>query len=123
LSDWNPDWDYFLETSWQTDENDLPIAPTLYRASPISLTWDFFGFSRNLYKPSLNSGDGIYLWNPHPWDEEHLYFTFEELARTGTQYVLYPYSDPHLFKYNYGRASYTTTALDGYSSTVGSVIT
>jgi len=83
ISDWNPDWDHFIETSWIVDEDENEVLPELYRGAPISLNWDYFGFDRNLFKPT-GYYDGIYLWNPHPWDEEHLYFTFEELVRTGT---------------------------------------
>lgn len=98
ISDWNPDWDHFIETSWVVDEDENEVLPELYRGAPISLNWDYFGFDRNLFKPT-GYYDGIYLWNPHPWDEEHLYFTFEELVRTGTQYVIYPFFDPHAYKY------------------------
>jgi len=72
--------------------------PELYRGAPISLTWEYFGFDKNLYKPA-GFYDGIYLWNPHPWDEEHLFFSFDELVRVGAQYVVYPFMDPHQFKY------------------------
>jgi hypothetical protein len=106
ISDWNPDWDHFIETSWRYDENDNLILPELYRKAPISLTWDYFGFDRNLYKPT-GFGNGIYLWNPHPWDEEHLFFSFEELVRVGAQYVVYPFMDPHTFKYWAGGTTYT----------------
>ena len=98
VSDWNPDWDHFIETSWRYDENDNLLLPELYREAPVSLTWDYFGFNKNLYKPN-GYYDGIYLWNPHPWDEEHLYFSFDELVRVGAQYVVYPEFDPHAFKY------------------------
>ena len=124
ISDWNPDWDHFIATSWQShEENGIMVEdlPELYRASPISLTWDYFGFNRNLYKPQ-GYYDGIYLWNPHPWDDEHLFFSFEELVRTGTQYVIYPFFDPKAYKYwhmprtryiqNYG---YKTTDATHYT--------
>ena len=98
ISDWNPDWDHFIETSWRVDDNQIEIAPELYRGAPISLSWDYFGFGRNTYKPT-GYYDGIYLWNPHPWDDEHLFFSFEELVKTGTQYVVYPFFNPHAYKY------------------------
>lgn len=89
ISDWNPDWDIFLATSWQTDENDLPIDPTLYRDTEVVLNWDYFGFDNNLYKRP-GWGDGIYLWNPRTWNKDNVEFTFRELIRCGTQYVIYP---------------------------------
>lgn len=98
ISDWNPDWDHFIETSWRYDNQNNLILPELYRGAPISLNWDYFGFNKNLFKPT-GYYDGIYLWNPHPWDEEHLFFTFDELVRVGAQYVVYPEIDPHAFKY------------------------
>lgn len=101
ISDWNPDWDHFIETSYQQIEQDgvvVETLPQLYRAAPISLTWDYFGFNKNLYKPE-GYYDGIYLWNPHPWDDEHMFFSFEELVRTGTQYVIYPFLNTHAYKY------------------------
>lgn len=65
------------------------ISPTLYRNTVLTLTWDYFGFQRNLYKPT-GYGDGIYLWNPRSWDKDNIKFSFEELIRCGTQYVVYP---------------------------------
>ena len=90
ISDWNPDWDIFIETSWQYDDNNDPINPTLYRDTPLTLTWEFFEMDRNLYKPTTGSyDDGLFLWNPRSWNNEDVYFTFEELVTTGTQSVLY----------------------------------
>ena len=63
--------------------------PTLYRDTELTLSWDYFGFDRNLYKP-VGCGDGIYLWNPRSWDKDNIQFTFNELIRCGTQYVVYP---------------------------------
>lgn len=97
ISDWNPDWDTFISTSWQVDENDDPIAPTLYRDTPITLDWSYFGFERNTFKPT-GYYDGIYLWNPRTWDKKNIRFTFEELIRCGTQYVVYPIFDPEHYK-------------------------
>ena len=115
ISDWNPDWDHFIETSWRYDENtgDL-ILPELYREAPISLTFDYFGINKNLYKPS-GFYDGIYLWNPHPWDEEHLFFSFDELVRTGAIQVVYPFMDPHQFKY-WRRAANSDEYLANYGA-------
>ena len=90
IGDWNPDWDIFIETSWQLDENDNEIAPKLYRDTELALSWDYFGFNKNLYQPAGYS-DGIYLWNPRSWTANgDVKFTFQELIRMGTQYVLYP---------------------------------
>ena len=89
LGDWNPDWDVFIASSWQVDENGREINPDLYRDTELTLTWDYFGFERNLFKPE-GYYDGIYLWNPRTWDRGDVNFTFRELIRVGTQYVLYP---------------------------------
>lgn len=167
ISDWNPDWDTFISTSWQADEKsygyldrdktltiysdtttssssetysykagtklfgtkitlgDLnwwpilkengeewrgyvltqptveytstPVNPTLYRDTVLTLSWDYFGFNRNLYKPAGKS-DGIYLWNPRSWDINNIMFSFEELVSCGSQYVIYPDFDPNLYK-------------------------
>lgn len=97
ISDWNPDWDVFIETSWQFDENDQPINPTLYRDTELVLTWDYFGFDRNLFKPE-GYYDGIYLWNSRTWDKDNRKFTFSELIRCGTQYVVYPIFDVNAYK-------------------------
>jgi hypothetical protein len=99
ISDWNPDWDVFIETSWQYDDEGNPINPTIYRDTDLTLTWDYFGFDRNLYRPS-GYGEGIYLWNPRSWDVETVRFTFEEMIRTGSQYVLYPAITPYVYKSN-----------------------
>ena len=169
ISDWNPDWDKFIETSWQTVEipgsaeltsnvnlreepnlntgavlttvskgtvveimgpmietgtkNWYPVRygeyngymvsdyltnivayggkadinPTLYRETAITLTWDYFGFDNNRYRPD-GYGEGIYLWNPRSWDKDNVKFSFEELIRCGTQYVVYPIFDPDTYK-------------------------
>ena len=153
ISDWNPDWDTFIATSWQTaqvygeatvksgslttgnvnirSEKDMnseavgqaPIGatvsitgasevvgdytwypvlygeyagymrsvnlnniteyggtvdvnPTLYRDTVLTLDWDYFGFERNLYRPT-GYGEGIYLWNPRSWDKDNIKFSFE----------------------------------------------
>ena len=45
---------------------------------------------RNLYKPTVGTyDDGLFLWNPRSWENENVYFTFEELVTTGTQSVIY----------------------------------
>ena len=90
MSDWNPDWDTFIATSWQVDENGFAINPTLYRDTELTLTWDYFGIDRNAYKPALgNYDDGIFLWNPRTYENHDVYFTFEELVTTGVQTILY----------------------------------
>lgn len=111
MSDWNPDWDIFIETSWQYDENNDPINPTLYRDTPLTLTWEFFEMDRNLYKPTIGAyDDGLFLWNPRSWDNENVYFTFEELVTTGSQSVLYlPTLDHYKAAYYLG---FTTIPLD-----------
>ena len=93
ISDWNPDWDIFVATSWRVDEEGNDISPDLYRDTELLLNWDYFGFDRNLYRP-LGYPDGIYLWDARTWDDDHT-FTFEELVKTGTQYVLYPTQAPN----------------------------
>jgi hypothetical protein len=97
ISDWNPDWDTFIATSYQFDENGEPINPTLYRDTDLTLTWDYFGFDKNLYRPA-GYADGIYLWNPRSWDMVNVKFSFEEMIRTGSQYVLYPAITPYIYK-------------------------
>ena len=98
IGDWNPDWDVFIATSWKVDENGNEIAPDLYRDTELSLTWDYFGFDKNLYRPD-GSPEGIYLWNPRTWENEgDIHFTFQELVRMGTQYVLYPCVQPDIYK-------------------------
>jgi hypothetical protein len=70
----------------------------LYRDTELSLTWDYFGFDKNLYRPE-GSPEGIYLWNPRSWQPNgDIHFTFNELVRLGTQYVLYPCIQPDLYK-------------------------
>lgn len=73
------------------------VMPTLYRDTELTLDWDYFGFDRNLYKPT-GTGDGIYLWNPRSWDPDNIQFTFKELVSAGTQYVVYPSFEPGLYK-------------------------
>jgi hypothetical protein len=51
VGDWNPDWDTFIATSWKYDENENLLPPKLYRDSELTLTWDYFGFDKNLFKP------------------------------------------------------------------------
>ena len=194
ISDWNPDWDTFIATSWQTvdiygeatvksgtltsgnvnirSEKDVnsesvgqvpigakvditgvseivgdytwypvrygeyegfmrslnlnniteyggtaEVSPTLYRDTVLTLTWDYFGFERNLYRPT-GYGEGIYLWNPRSWDKDNIKFSFEELIRCGTQYVVYPVFDPDTYKIwvqgNYLGASRQWTIHDQY---------
>ena len=98
ISDWNPDWDVFIETSWKLDSNGVEISPTLYRDTELRLKWDYFGFEKNLYKPA-GYPDGIYLWNPRTWEPDgDIKFSFYELVRCGTQKVLYPCIDPNVYK-------------------------
>jgi len=75
----------------------IDVNPTLYRDTVLTLTWDYFGFDRNLYRPT-GYGEGIYLWNPRSWDKDNVKFSFEELIRCGTQYVVYPIFDPDTYK-------------------------
>lgn len=93
IGDWNPDWDVFIASSWKVDENGDNINPTLYRDTELLLNWEYFGFDRNLYRPA-GYPDGIYLWDARTWDDENT-FTFEELVKTGTQYVIYPIEHPN----------------------------
>jgi hypothetical protein len=97
ISDWNPDWDIFIETSWQYNEEGDPINPTIYRDTDLTLTWDYFGFERDLYKPD-GYPSGIYLWNPRSWEKDNPSFSFEELIRTGSQFVVYPCFEPDTYK-------------------------
>lgn len=76
---------------------EVETEPTLYRDTELTLTWDYFGLNKNLYKP-VGLGDGIYLWNPRPWNKDNIKFTFSELVRCGTQYVVYPPFDPDTYK-------------------------
>lgn len=90
MSDWNPDWDTFIATSWKYDEHDFPINPTMYRDTELTLTWDYFGIDKNEYKPVVgNYDDGIFLWNPRSYNNTDVYFTFEEIVTTGVQKILY----------------------------------
>ena len=97
ISDWNPDWDIFIATSWQVDDDGYPINPNLYRDTDLSLTWDYFGFERDLFKPD-GYPSGIYLWNPRSWEKDNPSFSFEELIRTGSQFVVYPCFAPDTYK-------------------------
>jgi hypothetical protein len=97
LSDWNPDWDTFIETSYRLDEYGNEIPPTIYRDTELVLNWDFYNINRNLFKPE-GSPDGIYLWNPRTWDIHNEKFTFTEIIGVGTQKVLYPNIDVGKFK-------------------------
>ena len=98
ISDWNPDWDTFIATSWQVDEDGNPLNPKLYRDTELSLTWDYFGFERNLYRPT-GYAEGIYIWNPRTWEKNNeIHFTFNELIRCGTQKVFYPIFEPDTYK-------------------------
>jgi hypothetical protein len=97
LSDWNPDWDTFIETSYPLDEYGNAIPPTIYRDTELVLSWDFYNINRNLFKPE-GSPDGIYLWNPRTWDTHNEKFTFTEIIGVGTQKVLYPNIDIGKFK-------------------------
>lgn len=189
ISDWNPDWDKVIETSWQIvdvpgsgttngnlnlrEEPDVnstslivvpngtkvdimgemfesgttnwypvryqeyngymvanylnnvvayggtvQVNPTLYRDTVLTLTWDYFGFDRNLYRPD-GYGEGIYLWNPRSWDKDNIKFSFEELIRCGTQYVVYPIFDPDTYKIwvqrNYLGRYYTSVYIAPYT--------
>lgn len=97
LSDWNPDWDTFIETSWQMDEHGHEIPPKIYRDTEIVLNWDYYGVGRDLYKPA-GYGSGIYIWNPRTWDKTNGKFTFRELIQVGTQKILYPSVEVGMFK-------------------------
>ena len=97
IGDWNPDWDVFIASSWKVDENGNDINPQLYRDAELTLTWDYFGFDRNLFKPE-GYFDGIYLWNPRSWDHGDIRFNFRELVRTGSQTILYPSIPVDMFK-------------------------
>ena len=89
VSDWNPDWDTFIATSWQYDDQGNEINPTLYRSTELTLTWDYFDVSANKYKPTVgNYNDGIFLWNPRTYDS-NIQFTFEEIVTTGKQEIIY----------------------------------
>lgn len=97
ISDWNPDWDTFIETSWQTLEDGTPLSPKIYRDTELTLSWDYFGFDKNLFRPA-GYPEGIYMWNPRSWDPDNIRFSFEEMVRTGTQYVFYPTIAPGTYK-------------------------
>lgn len=97
ISDWNPDWDTFIETSWKYDEAGAEIPPTLYRDTPILLNWAFYNIGKNDYKPA-NGNDGIFIWNPRTWDINNEEFSFDEIVACGTQKVLYPGCPVGLYK-------------------------
>lgn len=93
LSDWNPDWDIFIEDCYSEDEY-TRTNPRLYRDTELGLTWSYFGFDKNLFLP-LGYADGIYLWNPRTWEiSGDITMTFSELVRTGSQKVVYPSFTP-----------------------------
>ena len=90
LSDWNPDWDIFIETSWKKDDEGNTINPTLYRSGvPLDLDWDFFDIPVNKHKPDDSYQDGLMLWNPRTYNHGKVVFNFEELITTGVQNILY----------------------------------
>ena len=97
ISDWNPDWDTFIETSWKYDEAGAEIPPTLYRDTPILLNWAFYNIGKNDYKP-VSGNDGIFIWNPRTWDINNEEFSFDEIVTCGTQKVLYPGCPVGLYK-------------------------
>jgi hypothetical protein len=66
IGDWNPDWDVFIDSSWKVDDEGNDLQPDLYRDTELTLTWGYFGFDKNLYRPE-GSPEGIYLWNPRSW--------------------------------------------------------
>ena len=111
ISDWNPDWDTFIETSWKVDEDGYLISPTLYRNTPLVLTWDYYGFERDAYRPD-GYYEGFYCWNPRSWDDDNLHFGFEDLVSVGTQYVIYPSWDWTRFK---AKLPYETTTQSNYT--------
>lgn len=205
MSDWNPDWDKFIETSWQVKTEDLStgdikvrnesvdvyekpsltskklltmvpkmsaqltgelvenednswypiryignthpnatlgyvlaskvdvttpyqenikiydINPTVYRDTPLTLTWDYFGFERNAHKPETgNYEDGMYLWNPRSFENDDIRFTFEELVTVGSQAVLYVHTLPNFKMVGNVRLDALTgfTTIPGASNTV-----
>ena len=76
----------------------MPTDPDLYRDTILTLTWDYFGFDNNLYKPA-GYFDGIYLWNPRTWNtNSDIHFSFQDLIQCGSQYVVYPCFDPTMYK-------------------------
>ena len=90
ISDWNPDWTTFIATSWQYDEDNNAINPTLYRDTELKLDWEFFGIDKNAYKPTTgNYEDGLVLWNPRTYDNNKIIFTFEELITTVKKEIIY----------------------------------
>ena len=91
------EWAGYTTLAPTIEYKEIDTEPTLYRDTVLTLNWDYFGFKRNLYKPA-GSGDGIYLWNPRSWDIDNVMFSFEELVRCGSQYVIYPDFDPTLYK-------------------------
>ena len=110
---------YIRSTNLTITENyggEADISPTLYRDTVLTLTWDYFGFMRNLFKPT-GYGNGIYLWNPRSWDKDNVKFSFEELIRCGTQYVVYPIFNADTYKIwvqgNWVGSSRTYTISEG----------
>ena len=102
------EWRGYVLTQPTVEYSSTPVNPTLYRDTVLTLTWDYFGFKRNLYKPTGKS-DGIYLWNPRSWDIDNVSFSFEELVSCGAQYVIYPDFDPNLYKITISRNYLGTT--------------
>lgn len=90
------------------------INPTLYRNTELTLTWDYFGVERDLFKPEIGNYDnGIYLWNPRTFENKDIRFTFEELVTTGVQEILYVHSmEQYKLVTNTGAAPYCDFSLD-----------
>lgn len=114
LSDWNPDWDMVIETSFKYDENGTQIPPTLYRDTPVMMTWSFFGMDRDKFAPVGRYG--IYCFNPYPWDIRNDMVAFEDMISVGTQTI--KYIDPNWDKYGLSRQ---TPVPYGSSDTVQGV--
>lgn len=98
LSDWNPDWDTIIETSWQYDNYGGVIPPTLYRDTELQVDWDFFGLGRNQFKPD-NITRGYFVANSRTWDLNRDGVTFREMITIATQEVYYPPCDLGLFRH------------------------
>lgn len=75
----------------------VDVDPTLYRDTEILLNWSFFGCGRDDFRP-VGMGPGFFVWNPRSWDKDNEWFTFYDLVRCGTQYVIYPPFDPNTYK-------------------------
>lgn len=96
ISDWNPDWDMVIETSFQYDDQGVQIPPTLYRDTPLEMPWSFFGLERDKYAPIGTYG--FYYWNPYPWDINNEMVTFEQMVSTGSQIVEYIDANWNMFR-------------------------